>query len=143
MTFLQIERVAILPFADTLEYFKGDIFKDVLAPYLRSDTSGRFARLGRPAHCGDLFTVTTDGGKEQSQFEVCEMESKLGNINNGIIGYGTIIHCEGRPIERKERPVTRRYRLPYTELSPVEHNAMQAAVGKRLRDFQDISMQRN
>lgn len=129
---VQIKRVAILPFADTLKNVVGDVFRDMLAPYLSSESIKRFAILGRPAHNGDLFTVKTTDGRKYVQFEVCEMESDLGKVNRGIIGPEAVIYCEGRPIERKEKPVSERYRLPTTEVSLVEYNATQATKVTRI-----------
>lgn len=91
-----------------------------------------FDALGRPAHRGDLFTVNTTDGRKHVQFEGCEMESDLGKVTSGIIGSETVIYCEGRPIERKERPDSERYQLPTTESSLVEYNAVQATGITRL-----------
>lgn len=109
-----------------MENVCGHIFRDILAPYLSSENIRRFAVLGRPAHRGDLFSIATANSRRHVQFEVCEMESSLGKVDSGIVGPGTIIHCEGRPIERKDRPATKRYELPPTEISHVECVALQA-----------------
>ena len=61
--------------------FSPDILKDVLALCLRSYASRQLARLGRPAHCGDLSTIIADVGKALNQFEICEMESELGTYS--------------------------------------------------------------
>lgn len=122
----QITRVAILPFADTMERISGDIFKDILAPYLSSDAIKGFAVLGRPACCGDVFTVAIADSRKSVQFEVCAMESSCGEVESGIIGPDTIIHCQGRPIKRTERPYTRRYQRPSVDLSLEEYSVIEA-----------------
>jgi transitional endoplasmic reticulum ATPase len=84
---VQLKRVAVLPFADTVEGLTGNIFDVFLAPYFRE--------AYRPLHLNDRFKVR--GGMRVVEFKVVETDPP----NYGIVAQDTVIHCEGEPLSRE------------------------------------------
>lgn len=83
-----LEKVSILPYADTIEGLKGDLFETVLLPY--------FKALSRPVRKGDSFTVDALG--RTFEFKVMGAEPK----EYGIVIAQTNIFTDGDPIPRED-----------------------------------------
>ena len=82
------EKVGILPYKDTIEGLRGDLFDSVLLPY--------FQALNRPVRKGDSFTVDAMG--RTIEFKIMSVEPG----EYGLVAPSTSIFTEGDPIEREE-----------------------------------------
>ncbi|KAK2743971.1 AAA ATPase cdc48 [Onygenales sp. PD_40] len=81
------KRIAVLPYADTVEGLTGSLFDTFLAPYFRE--------AYRPVKQGDRFTVRVPLRKPV-EFKVVEVDPP----EYGIVAQDTVIHCEGEPLDR-------------------------------------------
>lgn len=79
----------ILPIADTIEGFTGDLFETYLKKY--------FLEAYRPVHVGDIFAVRSPFQK-QAEFKIVELDPP----NYGIVAQDTTIYTEGEPLERED-----------------------------------------
>lgn len=86
---MKAKRVAILPIADTIEGFTGDLFETYLKKY--------FLEAYRPVHVGDIFAVRSPFQK-QAEFKIVEIDPP----NYGIVAQDTTIFTEGDPLERED-----------------------------------------
>ena len=82
------EKVSILPYKDTIQGLKGDLFETVLLPY--------FQPILRPVRKGDSFSVDQMG--RTLEFKVVAVEPG----EYGLVAPTTQIFTDGDPIERDE-----------------------------------------
>ncbi|RPA77981.1 AAA ATPase [Ascobolus immersus RN42] len=83
------KRISVLPIADTVEGFTGDLFEVYLKKY--------FLEAYRPVHVGDIFAVRAPFQK-QAEFKVIELDPP----ECGIVAQDTVIFCEGDPLDRED-----------------------------------------
>jgi len=80
-------RIHVLPFEDSIEGIKDDLFELYLKPY--------FINSYRPLKKKDNFIV--DGPSGSIEFQVIEIEPR----DYCIVGPHTIIYCDGEPLKRE------------------------------------------
>jgi len=86
--------VTVLPFQDSVEGLKGDLFDVFVKPY--------FLDKFRPLRLNDIFMAR--GGMRAVEFKVTEIEMKEGEEDSEycVVGPDTEILCEGEPLGREE-----------------------------------------
>jgi len=82
------KRIHVLPFDDSIEGIKGNLFEAYLKPY--------FLESYRPVRKGDTFLVR--GNAKAVEFKVVETDP----AEYCIVAPDTVIHCEGDPVKRED-----------------------------------------
>lgn len=82
------KRIHVLPFDDSIEGIKGNLFEAYLKPY--------FLECYRPVRKGETFIVR--GNARAVEFKVVETDPE----EYCIVAPETVIHCEGEPVVRED-----------------------------------------
>jgi ankyrin repeat protein len=82
-----IEKAAIFPFGDTIESFQGNLWKDVLGPYLQRSA-------GHSLRKNEVFVASSSDNRTHIAFVVVEMACGMIDCEEGILSRQTIFFTE-------------------------------------------------
>uniref|UniRef100_A0A7S2R482 Vesicle-fusing ATPase n=1 Tax=Rhizochromulina marina TaxID=1034831 RepID=A0A7S2R482_9STRA len=86
--------IKVVPFADTMEGFDGDLKADLLEPFFR----GKY----RPLHKGDVFRAEHEGQSVEFRVEDLITDSVDSQDDFCLVDDSTEFFCDGEPQERDE-----------------------------------------